>query len=506
MRTYVFLIACLFVLNTLLQAQPTYKEKYRPQFHFTPAKNWMNDPNGLIYHNGEYHLFYQHNPFGNRWGHMSWGHAVSTDLLHWKHLPVAIPEEDTVAIFSGTAVMDKNNTTGFATTATQVPMVAIYTAHVIGDSTKPDNYRQEQHIDYSLDNGRTFTKYSGNPVLDIGKKDFRDPKVFWHEPTRKWIMLVVLAQEHIIKFYNSPDLIQWTHISDFGPAGDFDEIWECSDLLEISVKNEPGKKKWVLINSQQYTMQYFVGEFDGKKFINQNPPDKIYRPDYGPDYYAGITFNNLPDGHPPILMGWVNNWKYANDIPTHPWKSAMAIPRTLSLEKRKNEWILLQTPHKAILGLGEEVHAWHHEVVKVKDKESVNANGQVIRLDVEWEAQKNITAGIRIAVNGKRGLMIGYDAAKQKLFIDRSHASDTNFHKGFNEWSRYEADLLPDSGKISLNILYDKSIVEVFANQGEVVMTAQIFPDEKNNGVEVFSKGGTTTFTKLTWHAVKSVW
>lgn len=502
---YIFLFIGLFINKSSLQSQTIYKEKYRPQFHFTPARNWMNDPNGLVYHNGEYHLFYQHNPLGNRWGHMSWGHAVSNNLMHWKHLPIAIHEHDSVAIFSGSAVMDKNNTTGFGQNPTDVPMVAIYTAHIISDSTKPDNYRQEQHIAYSLDNGRTFTKYSGNPVLDIGKKDFRDPKVFWHGPTKKWIMLVVLAREHIIKFYNSPDMKQWTHISDFGPAGDHDEIWECSDLLEVPVENETGRKKWVLINSQQYTMQYFVGEFDGMKFVSQNPSNKIYRPDYGPDYYAGITYNNLPDGHPPVLIGWVNNWKYANDIPTYPWKSAMAFPRMLSLEKRNREWILLSNPFKTTPPLMEEVYTWELQTT-VKDKQEVAVKSQTLGLEVEWIVQKNTTAGVILAVNGERGIIIGYDARAQKLFLDRSKASDTNFHKGFHEWSRYEAPLLPDSGRISLQIFYDKSIVEVFANSGEVNMTAQIFPDEKNNGVEVFSKGSPAIFTKLTVYTLKSVW
>jgi fructan beta-fructosidase len=505
MRKHIFSLAILFIVAGYLQSQTLYKEKYRPQFHFTPEKNWMNDPNGLVYHKGEYHLFYQHNPFGNRWGHMSWGHAVSNDLSHWKQLPVAIYEQDSVAIFSGSAVMDKNNTTGFARNTTEVPMVAIYTAHVIADSTKPDNYRQEQHIAYSLDNGRTFTKYQGNPVLDIGKKDFRDPKVFWHEPTKKWIMLVVLAQEHIVKFYNSPDLKKWTHISDFGPAGDYAEIWECSDLLEVPVQNETGKKKWVLINSQQYTMQYFVGDFDGKKFISQNPANKIYRPDYGPDYYAAITYNDLPANHPSILIGWVNNWKYANDLPTHPWKSAMALPRMLSLEKRNNEWILLSNSFITSPPLIENTFVMHSPT-KVKDKLPQTINSQTISIDVEWEVQKNITAGIKVAANADRGFIIGYDPSRQKLFIDRSNASDTNFHKGFNEWSKYEAPLLPVSGRISLKVLYDKSIVEVYASKGEIVMTAQIFPDEKNNGIELFSQGGTTTFTKLTGYTIKSIW
>ena len=295
-----------------------YTEKYRPQIHFTPEKNWMNDPNGLVYLNGEYHLFYQHNPFGNSWGHMSWGHAVSKDLISWKHLPVAIAEEGNTMIFSGSCVVDKNNTTGFAKKAGQVPMVAIYTAHISLDPKNPDSTMQNQHIAYSLDNGLTWTKYKNNPVLDLHKKDFRDPKVMWYAKGKKWIMSVVLPHEHIVQFYSSPDLKQWILLSEFGPTGDTNGIWECPDLLEVPVKGKLNESKWVLINSVASTMQYFVGEFDGTKFRNENGPGQILRPDYGPDYYAAVTYNNLPAGHPPILIGWATNWSYAGSIPTSP--------------------------------------------------------------------------------------------------------------------------------------------------------------------------------------------
>src|SRR5215470_16981480 len=331
----------------LCQDKKPYAEPYRPQVHFSPRRNWTNDPNGLVYFDGEYHLFNQYNPYGNKWGHMSWGHAVSADLVHWKHLPLAIPEKDSVMIFSGSAVIDKTNTSGFAKKPGQVPMVAIYTAHVISDASKPDDYRQEQHIAYSLDKGRAWTKYSANPVLDIHKKDFRDPKVFWFEKQKKWIMAVVLPHEHRVQFYSSPNLKQWTYMSEFGPAGDVENIWECPDLLQVPIENSGGRKKWVLINSQQTTMQYFVGEFDGTSFRSENSSNKIYRPDFGPDYYAAVTYN-LPSNQLPVLLGWANNWTYANDIPTFPWKSAMALPRNLSLRKIGSEWILIQQPIAAL--------------------------------------------------------------------------------------------------------------------------------------------------------------
>jgi len=263
-----------------------YKETFRPQYHFSPPLHWINDPNGLVYYDGEYHLFYQYNPMGIRWGHMSWGHAISTDLVHWQHLPLAIPEEYGVMIFSGGCVIDKNNTAGFAEKPGDVPMVAIYTGHAEGKN-------QSQHIAYSNDKGRTWKKYEKNPVLDLGLKDFRDPQVFWYEPHKKWVMSVMLAVEQKIQFYSSPNLKEWKLMSGFGPGGDTSGIWECPDLFEVPIYGEPGKSKWVLMHSPSPYMQYFVGDFDGTSFKNISPSCKIYRPDYGPDYYAAVVYKNL---------------------------------------------------------------------------------------------------------------------------------------------------------------------------------------------------------------------
>src|SRR5688500_10979187 len=214
-----------------LAADPavTYREPFRPQFHFTPAKNWMNDPNGMVFYDGEYHLFYQYNPFGDKWGHMSWGHAVSRDLVHWEQLPVAIPEADGEMVFSGSAVVDRENTTGFGTKRNPA-MVAIYTA------ARPGS--QAQALAYSTDRGRTWTRYAGNPVVDVGSGEFRDPKVFWYAPERKWVMVVVKALEHRVQLYSSPDLKQWTHMSDFGPANAVGGAWECPDLFPLAVDGD----------------------------------------------------------------------------------------------------------------------------------------------------------------------------------------------------------------------------------------------------------------------------
>jgi sucrose-6-phosphate hydrolase SacC (GH32 family) len=243
-----------------------YTEPFRPQFHFTPVKNWMNDPNGLVYYEGEYHLFYQYNPFGNTWGHMSWGHAVSPDMVHWKHLPLALPEADGVMIFSGSAVIDWNNTSGFGKDG-KPPMVAIYT----GCRVDSDGV-QFECIAYSNDKGRTWTKYSGNPVINIDSKDFRDPKVQWYEPTKSWIMTVSLSAQHKVRFYGSPNLKDWTLLSEFGPAGGTAGVWECPDLFQLPVQGTD-EKRWVLaVNMNPGSIaggsggQYFVGEFDGKQF------------------------------------------------------------------------------------------------------------------------------------------------------------------------------------------------------------------------------------------------
>jgi len=502
-RKFYILLVSVFSCGTILAQNSLYKEKYRPRFHFSPARNWTNDPNGLVYFNGEYHLFYQYNPYGNRWGHMSWAHSISPDLVHWKHLPLAIPEKDTIMIFSGSAVIDKNNTTGFARKAGQAPMIAIYTAHIIPDSSDKENYRQEQHIAYSLDRGRTWTKFVGNPVLDIHKKDFRDPKVFWYDKDRKWIMAVVLPHEHIVQFYSSKNLKQWEHLSDFGPAGDYTNIWECPDLLQVPIENDKGKKKWVLINSQQTTMQYFVGEFDGTKFINENPADKIYRPDYGPDYYAAVTYN-LPIDQQPVLLGWANNWTYAQDIPTFPWKSAMSLPRDLSLKKTNGEWLLIQKPVEALKKLRTDPAELKN--ISVADKKELGLRGQQFEMEFSFQPVTNSTAGLHLAVGKQNVFVIGYNASSQKLFVDRSRCINDSFNKEFASLSHYETSLTPVNEKIKLHIFLDHSIVEVFANDGAAVMTAQIFPDENDNGVELFSEGGTTKFESVRSWKIKSAW
>jgi fructan beta-fructosidase len=492
-----YFLIILMTYSLVMNAQPKlYSEQYRPQFHFSPATNWCNDPNGLVYNNGVYHLFYQHNPFGNVWGHMTWAHATSKDLLHWTHLPIAIPEENGVMIFSGTCVVDKNNTSGFGA-AGKVPMVAVYTGHI-------ENVNQSQHIAYSLDEGVTWTKYANNPVLDLHKKDFRDPKIFWHLQKKYWVMALMFPVEHIVQFYSSKNLKDWNHLSDFGPAGDTSGVWECPDLTQVPVEGMPGKKKWLLQTSQNASMQYFVGEFDGTKFINENPADKIYRPDYGPDYYAAITYNQLPAKHLPTAIGWVNNWNYANDIPTTPWKSAMALPRNLSVQKINDEWVLIQKPVAVTSSLRKKVLALQNEWVT--DKKILLVKSKQFEMEFSIESAASSVSGVRLAVGDTGYFEMGYDAAKQLFYIDRSKSGNTTFNENFKKLNRFEKSVPLKNKKLQLHIFYDNSIVEIFVNGGEAVFTAQIFTGVNDKGIELFSLGGGSKFSNLGLWEMKGVW
>lgn len=491
----IFTFVFSFALFTSWSQSELYKEQYRPQFHFSPAKNWCNDPNGLVYANGEYHLFYQFNPFDNLWGHMTWAHAVSQDLVHWQHLPVAIPEENGVMIFSGTCILDKNNTSGFGKDGKD-PMVAIYTGN--GDKN------QSQCLAYSNDNGRTWTKYNNNPILDLHKTDFRDPKVFWHEQTKKWVMCVMFPIEHRVQFYSSKNLLQWNLMSEFGPAGDTSSVWECPDLFQVQVEGNATEKKWVLTMSMAPKMQYFVGEFDGTKFIDENPSDKIYRPDYGGDYYAAIGYNQLPSTQQPVMIGWINNWNYANDIPTTPWKGAMGLPRNISVKKSGNNWILVQQPVKETETLRNSV--LQLDKYKVSKETDAGFAGTQFEMQCTIETAAKTLAGIRLAYGNNQYCEIGYDAAKQKLYIDRSKIANSDFNKNFKSASRFETDLSPMSNQIKLRVFFDNSIVEVFANDGEAVLTAQIFPGKDQQGIKLFSGSGKTTFLNVHTWTMRSIW
>jgi sucrose-6-phosphate hydrolase SacC (GH32 family) len=325
-----------------MQTHPTksvFTEEFRPGFHFTPEQNWMNDPNGLLFYKGKYHLFFQHNPSGILWGNMSWGHAVSSDLVNWQHLPVAIACTETTGIFSGSAVVDERNTSGFGSTENP-PMVAIYTVH------QNDESNQSQHIAYSLDEGLTWTKYADNPVLDLGMKDFRDPKVTWDGDNNRWLMTIAKPKEFKIAFFSSPDLKNWEHLSDFGPLGATGGVWECPDLHSLTTPS--GEEKRVLLVSLNpggvaggSGTQYFIGDWDGTSFTT-NQTSTLWI-DYGRDNYAGVTFNHVPNNRR-IFLAWMSNWDYAAKLPSPIWRTSMTTPRELALIEVNGELRLTAEP------------------------------------------------------------------------------------------------------------------------------------------------------------------
>ena len=365
-----------------------FREEFRPTSHFTPAQNWMNDPNGLLFYKGKYHLFFQHNPSGILWGNMSWGHAVSTDLFHWDHLPVAIPYTDSTGMFSGSAVVDFTNTSGFGSLENP-PMVAIYTVH------QNDESNQSQHIAYSLDEGITWIKYADNPILDLGMKDFRDPKVTWDEVNGRWLMTIAKPKEFKIAFFSSPDLKSWEHLSDFGPLGATGGVWECPDLFPLSTPS--GKMKWVLLVSLNpggvaggSGTQYFIGDWDGTTFSTDQSSTLWI--DYGRDNYAGVTFNHAPNNRR-IFIGWMCNWDYAAKLPSPLWRTSMTIPREL-----------------ALLEVNNKVHLTSEPIVETKalfdDSFAITANQDAV-----------ITIGKAL-----EQVIIKFDATTKQISIDRSGA------------------------------------------------------------------------------------
>jgi sucrose-6-phosphate hydrolase SacC (GH32 family) len=365
-----------------------FTEDFRPRAHFTPLKNWINDPNGLLYYKGKYHLFYQHNPSGILWGNMSWGHSVSTDLQHWEHLPVAIDCTETTGIFSGSAVVDFTNSSGFGSIENP-PLVAIYTVH------QNDESNQSQHIAYSVDEGATWVKYADNPVLDLGMKDFRDPKVSWVEATQSWLMTVAKPQEYKIAFFTSKDLKNWEHLSDFGPLGATGGIWECPDLFPLQTPS--GEDKWVLLVSLNpggiaggSGTQYFIGDWDGKTFSTDQKETKWI--DYGRDNYAGVTFHNAPDNRK-IFLAWMSNWDYAAKLPSPIWRGSMTAPRELTLIEHDNQFHLSSLP--------------------IKEFNDVVDKSFVVNSDEDC---------IITITNESESLVITFDSSTKKITVDRSAA------------------------------------------------------------------------------------
>lgn len=469
-----------------------YGQQYRPQYHFSPRENWTNDPNGLVYFEGEYHLFFQFNPFGDEWGHMTWGHAVSPDLVHWQQLPPAIPEQNGRMIFTGSTVVDEQNTSGFCAPG-KACLVAVYTGHVPESNGHPA--LQTQNLAYSNDRGRTWTKYAGNPVLNLHMSDFRDPKVFWSAATKRWVMVVSLPNEHKVRIYGSPDLKGWSALSDFGPAGATDGQWECPELFELPV--ESGREtRWVLkIGLNPGALQggsgeqYFVGRFDGVRFTNENPPSQTMWTDYGKDCYCALTFNHLPHEQPEVMIGWMDNWQYAKDLPTSPWRGQMTFPRRLWLRRTPEGLRLVQAPVDQLGSLEGQKTGTAGDVAAVNRwlAQSDATKTGTYRLQSEMRLGNAREIGWRILEDESHYTAIICEAKTQRLIFDRSHSGRTDFNTDFA--GRVKAPLVLRDGVLRLDVLVDKNSVEIFADGGRIADTNLVFPSRGATGIQAYTNG-----------------
>lgn len=504
----------LFLFSCNPSKQPgsgKYTEQYRPQVHFSPEANWMNDPNGMVFYEGEYHLFYQFYPDSTIWGPMHWGHAVSTDMIHWQHLPVALSPDSLGYIFSGSAIVDWKNTSGFGKNGNP-PMVAIFTYHnpVIEKAGGIDV--ESQGIAYSLDKGRTWTKFQENPVLkNPGIRDFRDPKVFWHKESNQWIM--ILAAQDRVKLYSSANLKEWTPESDFGEdRGAHGGVWECPDLFPMKSGDTT---KWVMLvninpgapNGGSGT-QYFVGDFDGHVFQSNGIKTKWL--DYGKDNYAGVTWSDIPekDGRR-LLIGWMNNWQYANQIPTSTWRGACTIPRTLELIEIYNDYLLRSNPVEEFSKLRGKEKELAPATISGESEVQESAEFPIeINLAFNTENSTQLTFaekfGITLSNSKNEKLKIGYDNLNKLFFIDRTKAGWDNPSKDFAQI--HYAPYVNNDPSLEIRLIIDKSSVELFAKNGLVVMTEQFFPTEEFSVVSLFAEKGDVKMTGGSITKLTSIW
>lgn len=469
------------------------KECFRPVYHHTPVYGWMNDPNGMFYKDGVYHLYFQYNPYGSVWGNMHWGHSTSSDLMHWKFEGSAIVPDAWGAIFSGSCVVDHENTAGFGKGA----IVAFYTSA----KSTPWGDVQSESMAYSLDNGKTFTKYEGNPILTSSERDFRDPKVFWYAPGKHWVMMLAVGQH--MEIYSSVNLKDWKKESEFGAMqGAHGGVWECPDLVEIPVEGTR-QKKWVLICNLNpggpfggSAAQYFVGSFDGKTFVNESPTLTKWM-DWGKDNYATVTWNNAPDGRC-VALGWMSNWQYANNVPTRQYRSANTIARDLTLYRVGEELYLKSTPSPEVKkARAEKVSkpsfnvAGEYEVPSLLDD---NKGAYEVELVIQNQGASKI-AFCLLNEKGEKVSMY-YDLARRQFVMDRSESGTVDFSKDFPAVTVAPADT---DKELTLRLFVDRSSIEAFGEDGKFVMTNLVFPSLPYNKMRFTSdeKGYTVKSFKV---------
>ncbi|MFF1831236.1 glycoside hydrolase family 32 protein [Paenarthrobacter sp. NPDC058040] len=514
--------------------------RFRPAIHFTARDTWLNDPNGLVFHDGVYHLFFQNNPYGNVWGNMSWGHATSQDLLHWTEHPVAIAGDETEDIFSGSVVVDYGNTSGFGTSE-KPALVAVYTSAFTAASEHAGT--QAQSLAYSTDGGMTWHKHLGNPVLTRNSAHFRDPKVFRYQADlgAYWVMVAVEAQQQKVVLYRSDDLKTWDFLSDFGPANADAGEWECPDLFPLPVDGDPEDIRWVLIvNVNPGAVaggsggQYFVGQFDGVSFVpdaaslaapaglselpEAEARDALQRSlwlDWGRDCYASVSFSDVPDGRR-IIIGWMNNWDYANQLPTFPWRSSMTLARELRLVTVNGSPRLAQQPllpdaggaANGVSGHGQTgfVAAPQAGALELTDSavrlpDSTPGSAHVITADILPGDAETVEFRLFGSNDGRQCTLLRYHTANSRLTLDRTRSGNTGFHPKFPSVESAPVDLV--DGALHLLIIADQCSVEVFAQDGRVVLTDLVYPDAGSVENWLSVSGGPATVLRLNAEALK---
>ena len=444
-------------IKTAESFDTTNHEQYRPLYHHTPAYGWMNDPNGMFFKDGVWHLYFQHNPYGSQWENMTWGHSTSTDLIHWTFQGDPVLPDAWGAIFSGSSVVDKNNTAGFGENA----IVALYTS--AGEN-------QTQSMAYSTDNGKTFTKYDGNPIITSNVPDFRDPHMFWNEDIKKWNMILAAGQQ--MNIYSSDNLKDWKFESSFGAEyGSHGGVWECPDLMKMKVRGTD-KEKWMLVcninpggPSGGSATQYFVGDFDGHKFTCESKPEVTKWMDYGKDHYATVTFDNAPNGRH-VALAWMSNWQYANQVPTMQYRSANSIPRDLGLFEYKGNTYCSVTPSE--------------EITAARSKKPSKSLSEACEMVVNLKGDATIT------LSNSKGekVVMTYKAKDETFSMDRTLSGKTDFSSDFAAITT-----APVYGKMNkLRIFIDKSSIEVFDNDGKMAMTNLVFPTKPYDKVTIKGK------------------
>lgn len=480
----------------------TNREKYRPAYHHTPLYGWMNDPNGMFYKDGRWHLYYQWNPYGSKWQNMTWGHSSSADLVRWEHHPAAIEGNGLGTVFSGSSVVDSANTAGFGRDA----VVALYTSADVS---------QTQSLAHSSDGGMTFEIYPGNPVLTL-ESEARDPNMFWDADNGRWVLSLAHALDHEMLFFTSPDLKEWTLQGSFGKGiGAQDGVWECPDLFRLKVDGS-GEEKWVLVCNINpggpfggSATQYFTGDFDGKTFIADTDAEGVIPTkwmDYGKDHYATVSWSDAPDNRR-VLIGWMSNWQYAGEVPTMQYRSANTLPREAGLFRAPDGQLYLSSSPVA-------------ELAALRDKPSVSvrnkpaggngrnfplpdSNGGACEILLDIDSRKAASVDITISNNDGESVILSYDAKAHKLSFDRRRSGLTDFSQDFPTVTT--APTFETDGKLSLRIFIDRSSIEVFGNGGKTVMTNLVFPTVPYSSVSVSAKGGNTRIENLKIYPIKEL-